>query len=83
MILLSWVILYPFLLVHPDINTHCAAWETGNELAAVRFGDGPAPAAWTKEIGDLVKSLAPKHLLSESLDAASVSPDSENRYSGS
>lgn len=38
-------------------------WETGNELSAVRFGDGPAPAKWTREIGQLVKGLAPKHLL--------------------
>ncbi|KZS94212.1 glycoside hydrolase [Sistotremastrum niveocremeum HHB9708] len=37
-------------------------WESGNELAAVLFGDGPAPPAWTKEIGELVKSLAPNHL---------------------
>jgi len=37
-------------------------WESGNELSAARFGDGPAPAAWTKEIGELVKSLAPNHL---------------------
>jgi len=37
-------------------------WESGNELSAERFGDGPAPAAWTKEIGELVKSLAPNHL---------------------
>jgi len=28
----------------------------------VRFGDGPAPASWTKEIGDLVKTLAPNQL---------------------
>ncbi|KAF8601599.1 glycoside hydrolase [Ceratobasidium sp. AG-I] len=39
-------------------------WETGNELSAVRFGDGPAPAKWTKEIAQLVKKLAPKHLVS-------------------
>ncbi|KAA1472200.1 glycoside hydrolase [Dentipellis sp. KUC8613] len=37
-------------------------WESGNELAAVRFGDGPAPASWTKEIGQLVKRLAPRQL---------------------
>jgi len=37
-------------------------WESGNELSGARFGDGPAPAAWTKEIGELIKSLAPKHL---------------------
>ncbi|KAI0030945.1 glycoside hydrolase [Vararia minispora EC-137] len=38
------------------------AWESGNELSAARFGDGPAPAAWTKEIGQLIKGLAPKQL---------------------
>ena len=31
----------------------------------MRFGDGPAPAAWTKEIGQLVKNLAPNHLFSK------------------
>ncbi|KAI0310840.1 glycoside hydrolase [Amylostereum chailletii] len=38
------------------------AWESGNELSGARFGDGPAPAAWTHEIGTLVKSLAPNQL---------------------
>ncbi|VDB95985.1 unnamed protein product [Peniophora sp. CBMAI 1063] len=38
------------------------AWESGNELAAIRFGDGPAPPAWTKEIGEHVKSIAPDQL---------------------
>ncbi|KAG8734814.1 hypothetical protein FRC10_011398 [Ceratobasidium sp. 414] len=37
-------------------------WESGNELSAARFGDGPAPAKWTKEIGQLIKKLAPEHL---------------------
>ncbi|EIM84910.1 glycoside hydrolase [Stereum hirsutum FP-91666 SS1] len=37
-------------------------WESGNELSGARFGDGPAPANWTKEMGDLIKSLAPNHL---------------------
>ncbi|KLO17386.1 glycoside hydrolase [Schizopora paradoxa] len=37
-------------------------WESGNELSGARFGDGPAPAAWTKEIGELIKSFAPKQL---------------------
>ena len=41
------------------------AWETGNELAAIRFADGPAPPAWTEEIAALIKSLAPFHLVSE------------------
>ncbi|KAF8588241.1 glycoside hydrolase family 5 protein [Ramaria rubella] len=39
------------------------AWETGNELSAERFGDGPAPPAWTKEIATFIKNLAPKHLV--------------------
>lgn len=39
------------------------AWETGNELSGARFGDGPAPPAWTKEIAQLIKSLAPNHLV--------------------
>ncbi|KZT56048.1 glycoside hydrolase family 5 protein [Calocera cornea HHB12733] len=38
-------------------------WETGNELAAVLFNDGPAPPAWTAEIAGLIKSIAPKHLV--------------------
>lgn len=38
------------------------AWESGNELSGARFGDGPAPPSWTKEIGELVKNLAPKQL---------------------
>ncbi|KAH7101975.1 glycoside hydrolase superfamily [Auriculariales sp. MPI-PUGE-AT-0066] len=38
-------------------------WETGNELAATRFRDGPAPPAWTKDIAQLLKKLAPKHLV--------------------
>lgn len=35
----------------------------GNELTAMRFGEGPAPPAWTKDIATLIKSLAPKHLV--------------------
>ncbi|KZT56049.1 glycoside hydrolase family 5 protein [Calocera cornea HHB12733] len=38
-------------------------WETGNELAAVRYTDGPAPPEWTSEIAGLIKSLAPNHLV--------------------
>jgi mannan endo-1,4-beta-mannosidase len=37
-------------------------WETGNELSAVVYDDGPAPPSWTAEICGLVKSLAPNHL---------------------
>lgn len=40
------------------------AWESGNELSLIRFGDGAAPPSWTKEIGELVKSLAPRQLFS-------------------
>ncbi|KZO90277.1 glycoside hydrolase family 5 protein [Calocera viscosa TUFC12733] len=38
-------------------------WETGNELCAVLYNDGPAPPAWTSEIAGLIKSLAPNHLV--------------------
>ncbi|EJD39084.1 glycoside hydrolase, partial [Auricularia subglabra TFB-10046 SS5] len=38
-------------------------WETGNELSAVRFRDGPAPAEWTRDIARLIKRLAPKHII--------------------
>ncbi|EJD39083.1 glycoside hydrolase [Auricularia subglabra TFB-10046 SS5] len=38
-------------------------WETGNELSAMRFGDGPAPPNWTRDIARLIKRLAPKHLV--------------------
>ncbi|KZO90583.1 glycoside hydrolase family 5 protein [Calocera viscosa TUFC12733] len=38
------------------------AWETGNELSAVIYNDGPAPPEWTAEICGLIKSLAPNHL---------------------
>lgn len=38
-------------------------WETGNELSAARFGEGPPPAAWTREIARHVKALAPRHLV--------------------
>ena len=37
-------------------------WESGNELSAVLWNDGPAPPAWTSEIGHVIKSLAPNHL---------------------
>ncbi|TFY81777.1 hypothetical protein EWM64_g2234 [Hericium alpestre] len=49
-------------------------WESGNELAAVLFGDGPAPPAWTKEIGQLVKSLAPRQLFMDG--SYGIFPDS-------
>jgi len=50
------------------------AWESGNELSGARFGDGPAPATWTKEIGELVKSLAPKQLFMDG--SYGIFPDS-------
>ncbi|KZV94211.1 glycoside hydrolase [Exidia glandulosa HHB12029] len=39
------------------------AGETGNELSAARFGEGPPPASWTREIAQHIKSLAPKQLV--------------------
>ncbi|KZO91447.1 glycoside hydrolase family 5 protein [Calocera viscosa TUFC12733] len=38
-------------------------WETGNELSAVLYTDGPAPPAWTSDIARLIKSLAQNHLV--------------------
>lgn len=49
-------------LINDTNTTSGVGWESGNELSGARFGDGPAPADWTKEIGDIVKSLAPNHL---------------------
>ncbi|KAI0271554.1 glycoside hydrolase superfamily [Gloeopeniophorella convolvens] len=49
-------------------------WESGNELSGASFGDGPAPAAWTNEVGQLIKSLAPNQLF---LDGSyGIFPDS-------
>lgn len=48
-----------------NASNHRTGWESGNELSGARFGDGPAPANWTKEMGDLIKSLAPNHLFRE------------------
>ncbi|TDL25766.1 glycoside hydrolase [Rickenella mellea] len=50
-------------------------WESGNELSAMRFGDGPAPTAWTKEIAALVKSLAPNHLFGDGSNGVFLGTD--------
>ncbi|KAF2266954.1 glycoside hydrolase, partial [Lojkania enalia] len=38
------------------------AYETGNELGGPRFGDMDVPVAWTREILEYVKELAPSKL---------------------
>lgn len=65
-------------------------WETGNELSAARFGEGPPPASWTREIARHIKSLAPRQLVldgtygifpeSGQLDVAEVDVFSDHFY---
>ena len=38
------------------------AYETGNELCGPVWGDENVPAAWVREIGQFIKSLAPQKL---------------------
>ncbi|KAJ7289339.1 glycoside hydrolase [Mycena rebaudengoi] len=42
-----------------------AMWESGNELSHGRFGDGPAPPEWTKDIAQHVKKLSPHVLFAD------------------
>jgi mannan endo-1,4-beta-mannosidase len=39
------------------------AYETGNELGGVKFGDEDVPVAWTQEIAQHIKTLGPKKLV--------------------
>jgi len=39
------------------------AYETGNELSAVEFADHAVPVAWTTEIAEFIKSIAPHKLV--------------------
>jgi mannan endo-1,4-beta-mannosidase len=44
------------------------AYETGNELSGAAFDDQAVPVAWTTEIAEFVKSLAPHKLIVDGMD---------------
>ena len=49
------------------------AYETGNELCGPVWGDENVPAAWVREIGQFIKSLAPQKLFVDGTYGVNVS----------
>jgi endo-1,4-beta-mannosidase len=56
------------------------AWETGNEMNFEGLGKTPAPGAWTVEIAEHIKSLAPDTLVMDGSYARNDSSDCKSCY---